>query len=92
MLLFSVPERGRASINVGLRHAFLHSMESSRVLVYVHEMSKNWRIMVRQKMLHDGRWLDAIASAAKFSQKLVKVVAMMQAYVQETRDHMDNSL
>ena len=43
-------------------------------------------------MLHDGRWLDAIASAAKFSQKLVKVVAMMQAYVQETRDYMDNSL
>ena len=56
MLLFSVPERGRASINVGLRHAFLHSMESSRVLVYVHEMSKNWRIMVRQKcfMMGDG--------------------------------------
>ena len=46
---------------------------------------------VKTKMvLQDGRHLDVIATAAKFSQNLTKVVALMQQYVQEARDRMDN--
>ena len=46
---------------------------------------------VKKKMLlQDGRRLDVIATAAKFSQNLTKVVALMQQYVQEARDRMDN--
>ena len=47
---------------------------------------------VNTKMvLQDGRRLDVIATAAKFSQNLTKVVTLMQAHVQEARDRMDNS-
>jgi len=46
---------------------------------------------VKTKMvLQDGRRLDVIAAAAKFSQNLTKVVALMQKYVQEARDRMDS--
>ena len=46
---------------------------------------------VETKMvLQDGRRLDVIATAAKFSQNLTKVVALMQKYVQEARDRMDS--
>ena len=48
---------------------------------------------VKTKMvLQNGRRLDVIATAAKFSQNLTKVVALMQAYVQEARDRMANGL
>jgi GTP-binding protein len=48
---------------------------------------------VKTKMvLQNGRRLDVIATAAKFSQNLNKVVALMQTYVQEARDRMDNGL
>ena len=48
---------------------------------------------VKTKMiLQDGRRLDVIATAAKFSQNLTKVVALMQKYVQEARDRMNNGL
>jgi len=43
-------------------------------------------------VLQDGRRLEVIAIAAKFSQNLAKVVALMQKYVQEARDRMDMSV
>ena len=46
---------------------------------------------VKTKMvLSDGRQLDVIATAAKFSQNLTNVVVLMQKYVQEARDRMDS--
>jgi GTPase len=48
---------------------------------------------VKTKMvLSDGRQLDVIATAAKFSQNLTNVVTLMQKYVQEARDRMDSGL
>ncbi|KAF8153180.1 GTPase [Crassisporium funariophilum] len=43
-----------------------------------------------EMVLADGRQLDVVATAAKYSQNLNKVVALMQMYVQEAREDMED--
>lgn len=48
---------------------------------------------VKTKMvLQDGRHLDVVATSAKFSQNLTRVVGLMQKYVQASRNRMVNGL